>query len=54
VTAHAARLIRAHRARRLPLTHDGFGYSRDMTQPDPLEVPAGVQLVCLNSRGGAR
>jgi hypothetical protein len=54
VTAHAARLVRAHRARRLPMSHAGFGYSRDMSAPEPMTVPAGVELICLSSRGGVR
>ncbi|GGN39234.1 hypothetical protein FHR83_006762 [Actinoplanes campanulatus] len=54
MTAQAARLMRARRARRLPTAHDGFGYSRDMSDPEPMAVPAGVELVCLDSRGGAR
>jgi hypothetical protein len=37
-----------------PAAGQGFGYSRDMSEPEPSAVPAGVELICLSSRGGAQ
>lgn len=37
-----------------PATGLGFGYSRDMSEPEPVDVPAGVEVICLSTRGGAR
>jgi hypothetical protein len=56
VTARISRLARGWLVLLLgtPAAGAGFGYSRDMADPEPVAVPAGVELICLDSRGGAR
>lgn len=56
MTARIGRLARACLVLLLgaPAAGAGFGYSRDLSDPEPVAVPAGVELVCLSSRGGVR
>jgi hypothetical protein len=56
VTARIGRLARAWLVLLLgaPAVGAGFGYSRDMSEPEPAQVPAGVELYHLTGRGGVR
>ena len=51
LTQTLSRLVHGRRARRVPAGH-GFGYSRDVTEPSGVPVPAWVEGHPLGRRRG--